>query len=151
MLINHHKLLGNYFSTHTRTFHSPTIGIWLHESGVLGASSDGSIVRPPSCSVNVHYQTPEARDIIPDIVEVKCPFSALSSTVIEAAQNLKNFFLGKHTFTSSLMTYSLCTITCMLQYYFITQLWCNLLSRSISLTMYTFVRHKLQAVCENID
>lgn len=92
MLINHHKLLGNYFCTHTRTFHSPTIG-------VLGASPDGLIVRPPSCSVNVHYQTPEARDIIPDIVEVKCPFSALSSTVIEAAQNLKNFFLGKHTFT----------------------------------------------------
>lgn len=52
-------------------------GIWLHESGVLGASPDGLIVRPPSYSVNVHYQTPEARYIIPDIVEVKCPFSAL--------------------------------------------------------------------------
>lgn len=39
----------------------------------------------------------------------------------------------------------------MLQYYFITELWCNLLSRYISLTMFTFVRAKLQAVCENID
>lgn len=83
--------------------------------------------------------------IIFDIVEVKCPFSALSS-VVEAANDLKNIFLGKHTFTGSLMTYSLCTITCMLQYYFITQLWCNLLSRSVSPTMYTFVRAKLQAV-----
>lgn len=52
--------------------------IWLHESGVLGATPDGLIVRPPLSSVRVHYQTPESRDIIPDIEEVKCPFSALS-------------------------------------------------------------------------
>lgn len=78
MLIDHHKLPDNYFCTHTRTFHSTTIEIWLHESEVFGATPDGLIVRPPLSSVRVHYQTPEARDIIPDIEEVKCPFSALS-------------------------------------------------------------------------
>lgn len=78
MLIDHHKLPVNYFCTHTRTFHSTTMEIWLHESGVLGATPDGLIMRPPLSSVCVHYKTPEARDIIPDIEEVKCPFSALS-------------------------------------------------------------------------
>ncbi|XP_062597831.1 uncharacterized protein LOC134259151 isoform X2 [Saccostrea cucullata] len=43
-------------------------GIWLHESGVLGASPDGLVVPPPTCSV--FYQTPEAKDAIPDIVEI---------------------------------------------------------------------------------
>ncbi|XP_062617956.1 uncharacterized protein LOC134279564 [Saccostrea cucullata] len=66
-------------------------GIWLHESRVLGASPDGLVVRPPTCSV--FYQTPEAKDAIPDIVEVKCPYSASSLTVADAAQNLKDFFI----------------------------------------------------------
>ncbi|XP_056003436.1 uncharacterized protein LOC125662308 [Ostrea edulis] len=68
-------------------------GIWLYESGVLGASPDGLIVRPPPPTCSVHYQTPEAKDAIPDIVEVKCPFSASSIMVAEATQHLKNFFL----------------------------------------------------------
>lgn len=110
MLIDHHKLLVNFLFALIQEYFILPIGIWLHESGVLRASPDGLIVRPPSCIVNVHYQTPAARDIIPDIVKVKCPFSTLSSTVVEAAQNLKKFFLAKHTFTGILMTYILCTI-----------------------------------------
>lgn len=66
-------------------------GIWLHESGVLGASPDGLVLHPPTCDVN--FQTPEARDAVPDIVEVKCPYSAAHLTIYEAVHSLKDFYL----------------------------------------------------------
>lgn len=66
-------------------------GIWLHESGVLGASPDGLVLHPPTCDVN--FQTPEARDTVPDIVEVKCPYSAAHLTIYEAVHSLKDFYL----------------------------------------------------------
>lgn len=74
-------------------------GIWLHESGVLGASPDGLVLHPPTCDVN--FQTPEARDAVPDIVEVKCPYSAAHLTIYEAVHSLKDFYLEKAFSTSS--------------------------------------------------
>jgi len=66
-------------------------GIWLHESGVLGASPDGVANLLPESrlcpSVNV-----AAREVL---VEVKCPYTARDMTVTTAAVNCKNFFLGK--------------------------------------------------------
>ena len=56
---------------------------------MLGASPDGLVVRPPTCSL--FYQTTEAKNAIPDIEEVNCPYTASSSTVADGAQNLKDF------------------------------------------------------------
>jgi len=51
-------------------------GLWLHESGVLGASPDGLI------GAN-------------HILEVKCPFTARNMTIDEAVTNIKSFCLEK--------------------------------------------------------
>jgi hypothetical protein len=64
------------------------LGLWLHESGVLGASPDGLVQRQP------HLLAPA--DMPPaDIIEVKCPSSARESTVMQAATEVKDFFLSK--------------------------------------------------------
>lgn len=65
------------------------VGIWLHESGVLGASPDGFI--QGNFTQNVHLQ--KKIDIMPDIIEVKWPLSKM--TVAEASSAIKDFFLGK--------------------------------------------------------
>lgn len=70
-------------------------GIWLHESGVLGASPDGIVMTPPSGPV--HFQDGVHTDQQPDIVEVKCPYSARELTVLEAVTILKDFYLSKFT------------------------------------------------------
>ncbi|XP_056008986.1 uncharacterized protein LOC125663763 [Ostrea edulis] len=48
-------------------------GIWLHETGVLGASPDGFVQGTFKDSLNVHLQHAQ-RKTLPDIVEVKCTF-----------------------------------------------------------------------------
>lgn len=68
-------------------------GIWLHESGILGASPDGFVQGAYSSSVNVHLQHQGQQLLSPDIVEVKCPFSAKDMTVAEACLSKKDFFL----------------------------------------------------------
>lgn len=69
------------------------IGLWLHESGVLGASPDGIVMRPPKCVV--HHQTEAANFTPPELIEVKCPYSARDLSVYNAACTVKDFFLGK--------------------------------------------------------
>ncbi|XP_060564386.1 uncharacterized protein LOC132723641 [Ruditapes philippinarum] len=68
-------------------------GIWLHESGILGASPDGFVQGEFNKNSIVHQQLTDQDEILPDIVEVKCPFSAREMTVIEACQSIKGFFL----------------------------------------------------------
>lgn len=71
-------------------------GLWLHESGVLGASPDGLVVAPPVAvpAGRMHYQTAEARGAVPHLLEVKCPYSARELTVHQAVSQLKDFCLS---------------------------------------------------------
>ncbi|XP_046557352.1 LOW QUALITY PROTEIN: uncharacterized protein LOC124266603 [Haliotis rubra] len=57
-------------------------GIWLHESGILGASPDGIVLTP----------IPQSATPPPDIIEVKCPFSARDKPPLDAIGQ-KNFCL----------------------------------------------------------
>ncbi|XP_022288509.2 uncharacterized protein LOC111100719 [Crassostrea virginica] len=66
-------------------------GIWLHETGILGASPDGFVQGTFKNSLNVYPQIKDS----PDIVEVKCPFSAKDLTVADACTTIKDFFLVK--------------------------------------------------------
>jgi hypothetical protein len=59
----------------------------LHESGVLAASPDGIVVRPPAIAVH------EFSSAEPQLIEVKCPFASRDLTVLEAVKS-KDFFLG---------------------------------------------------------
>lgn len=68
-------------------------GIWLHESGVLGASPDGFVQGDCISSGNVHLQQPDQPVLSPDIIEVKCPFTARNMTITEACLSIKDFFL----------------------------------------------------------
>ncbi|XP_061197004.1 uncharacterized protein LOC133205251 [Saccostrea echinata] len=65
-------------------------GIWLHESGVLGASPDGFVQGDPK-HLKIHLQGKVSAS--PDIIEVKCPFSARAMSIKDACTNLKDFFL----------------------------------------------------------
>lgn len=65
------------FQEHKQLIVKPT-GLWLHHSGILGASPDGLI--------------PELNAI----VEVKCPYSARDKTISEACE-LKDFCLQSDT------------------------------------------------------
>jgi hypothetical protein len=66
------------------------LGIWLHESGALGASPDGIVKQHPALP-HVHYQTGAARELLPDIVEVKCPYTGKDKSVVEAVCGAKGF------------------------------------------------------------
>ena len=67
-------------------------GLWLHQSGVLGASPDGIVTKPPF--VLVHHDNPFVM-MNPEILEVKCPYTARDKTVVEACETVKDFFIGK--------------------------------------------------------
>jgi len=69
------------------------LGIWLHESGVLGASPDGIVLHPPRTLV--HYQSAAARVSLPMLVEVKCPYAARNLKIVDAVRSVKNFCLGE--------------------------------------------------------
>lgn len=62
-----------FFQEHKELTVNPT-GLWLHHSGILGASPDGLVTEENA------------------IVEVKCPYSARDKTIAEACQ-LKDFCL----------------------------------------------------------
>lgn len=61
------------------------VGVWLHESGVLGASPAGIIRRA---------DLRETMQLRPDILEVICPFTARNMTIPEAIY--KEFCLCMH-------------------------------------------------------
>lgn len=67
-------------------------GIWLHETGILGASPDGFVQGTFKDSLNVYHQQAQCR-ISPDIVEIKCPFSAKDMTVAAACTTIKDFYI----------------------------------------------------------
>lgn len=72
-------------------------GVWLHENGVLGASPDGLIRR--AATHNYNHQAAEMTDVLeamqvrPEILEVKCPFTARNMTIPEAINLIKEFCL----------------------------------------------------------
>ncbi|WAQ98471.1 hypothetical protein MAR_022844, partial [Mya arenaria] len=66
-------------------------GIWLHESGIFGASPDG-FVQGDYCG-RVHLQEKEQPAMSPDFIEVKCPFSAKDMTITEACHSNNDFYL----------------------------------------------------------
>jgi hypothetical protein len=94
------QVVGHYFiliflaiSVH-KYFRFINSGIWLHESGVLGASPDG-MVRTAARNCCIFYQTEESIHLKPDITEIKCPYSAREMTILEAVDKVKHFPLGK--------------------------------------------------------
>lgn len=70
----------------------------MHENGVLGASPDGLIRR--AATHNYNHQAAEMTDVLeamqvrPEILEVKCPFTARNMTIPEAITSIKEFCLG---------------------------------------------------------
>lgn len=74
------------------------LGVWLHENGVLGASPDGLIRR--AATHNYNHLAAEMTDVLeamqvrPEILEVKCPFTARNMTIPEANNLIKEFCLG---------------------------------------------------------
>lgn len=69
-------------------------GIWLHECGILGASPDGLVKVPPKANTAVNFQTASASAYQPDIIEVKCPYSAREIGVLQASQSIRGFPLS---------------------------------------------------------
>lgn len=73
-------------------------GLWLHNSGSLGASPDG-LIRVPAAHGYVHQDAAVVLElgednIKPEVLEIKCPFSARHLTIPEAIQQIKDFCLG---------------------------------------------------------
>ncbi|XP_071111432.1 uncharacterized protein [Haliotis cracherodii] len=66
-------------------------GIWMHESGVLGASPDGLV--KAAFMMPVMFQSPAARHFLPDIIEVKCPYAARIVGIQAAVDTVKGFCL----------------------------------------------------------
>lgn len=70
----------------------------MHENGVLGASPDGLILR--AGTHNFNRQVAEMTDVLealqvrPEILEVKCPFTARNMMIPEAIDSIKEFCLG---------------------------------------------------------
>lgn len=70
-------------------------GLWLHESGVIGASPDGIVNHQPCCPPDIlHFQSEAAKYLKPDLIEVKCPYSARDMKIADAVEVVKEFFLG---------------------------------------------------------
>jgi hypothetical protein len=71
------------------------LGLWLHSSGVLGASPDGFVIQPPQ-HIRVHLQQDMAKDLSPELIEVKCPYSVRDMSVVDATlHGPRDFFLSK--------------------------------------------------------
>ena len=69
-------------------------GLWLHESGVLGATPDAVILSPPK-TLLYHLQTSAATNKEPSILEIKCPYVAREMSVEQAASTIKNVYICK--------------------------------------------------------
>lgn len=87
------------------------LGIWLHETGILGASPDGFVQGTFKDSLNVYHQQAQCR-ISPDIVEIKCPFSAKDMTVAAACTTIKDFYIGKSEIHGHVYWWTLVGLTC---------------------------------------
>lgn len=71
------------------------VGLWLHESGALGASPDALVKTGPTGSLPIHMQNADATQVQPSILEIKCPYSARELSSIQVAvDTIKGFFLG---------------------------------------------------------
>lgn len=71
-------------------------GVWLHESGVIGASPDGIVTHQPHCSGHtgiLHFQTEAAKYLEAELIEVKCPYSAKDMKIKDAVKTVPGFFL----------------------------------------------------------
>ena len=69
--------------------------MWLHESGAIRASPDGLVNRQPCCPPEIlHFQSEAAEHLEPDLIEVKCPYSAKDMRITDAVEVVKDFFLG---------------------------------------------------------
>lgn len=79
-------------------------GIWLHESGVLGASPDGFVQGDFHKTDIVHLQQNDQPATLPAIIEVKCPFTAKDKTIMEACSFVKDLFLVDNNGRLSLKT-----------------------------------------------
>lgn len=72
-------------------------GVWLHESGVIGASPDGIVTHQTHCSGHtgiLHFQTEAAKYLEAELIEVKCPYSAKDMKIKDAVKTVPGFFLG---------------------------------------------------------
>ena len=69
-------------------------GLWLHESGVLGATPDAVILSPPKTSP-VHLQTTATTNKEPSILEIKCHYVAREMSVEHVASTIKNVYICK--------------------------------------------------------
>lgn len=67
----------------------------MHECWALGASPDGIVLVPPMETCPVSLQDDNSRQLVPDIMEVKCPFSARGMSIADAAGRISRFPLGK--------------------------------------------------------
>ena len=92
--VNRHPLKRVKIVRLQRYFAFTISGIWLHESGVLGASPDGIVRAPPRSVPKVHWNDPDGPRHEPQLLEVKCPYSARDMTVADAVHKVKGFFLG---------------------------------------------------------
>ena len=63
-------------------------GIWLHPLGIFGASTDSKVKKPPVTLPILYAQDDTSAACLPDIVEVKCPYSDRNRTVETAAMTL---------------------------------------------------------------
>lgn len=71
-------------------------GVWLHESGAIGASPDGIVTHQPHCSGHtgiLHFQTAAAKYLEAELIEVKCPYSAKDMKIKDAVETVPGFFL----------------------------------------------------------
>lgn len=71
-------------------------GVWLHESGAIGASPDGIVTHQPHCSGHtgiLHFQTEAAKYLEAELIEVKCPYSAKDMKIKDAVETVPGFFL----------------------------------------------------------
>lgn len=70
-------------------------GVWLHESGAIGASPDGIVTHQPHCSGHtgiLHFQTEAAKYLEAELIEVKCPYSAKDMKIKDAVETVPGFF-----------------------------------------------------------
>ncbi|KAH3718693.1 hypothetical protein DPMN_061499 [Dreissena polymorpha] len=68
-------------------------GIWLHESGVLGASPEGFVEGVFS---GIVYQQHDQATCSADIIEVECPYTARDMTIQKTCSSIKDFYLERY-------------------------------------------------------
>lgn len=69
-------------------------GVWLHESGAIGASPDGIVTHQPHMGI-LHLQTEAVKYLEAEPIEVKCPYSAKDMKIKDAVETVPGFFLLK--------------------------------------------------------